>query len=219
MHRFVAAVFAAVAALFLARSAPAQEAPLAPEPGFLSLFNGMDLTGWEGKPEWFRIEQGAIVAGKLDTKIPHNFFLCTQHEYGDFELRLQVKTRGDGVNGGIQIRSRRVEGSDEVSGYQADIGGVPNRLVWGGLYDESRRNKFLAESDPGRLKTLVKPDDWNDYVIRCVGPRIELLINGEKTVDYSEQETQIARKGVIGVQVHSGPPCEVWYRRLRIKTL
>jgi hypothetical protein len=130
-----------------------------------------------------------------------------------------VKTRGDGVNGGIQIRSRRVEGSDEVSGYQADIGGVPNRLVWGGLYDESRRNKFLAESDPGRLKTLVKPDDWNDYVIRCVGPRIELLINGEKTVDYSEQETQIARKGVIGVQVHSGPPCEVWYRRLRIKTL
>jgi hypothetical protein len=45
------------------------------------------------------------------------------------------------------------------------------------------------------------------------------LINGEKTVDYSEQETQIARKGVIGVQVHSGPPCEVWYRRLRIKTL
>jgi hypothetical protein len=106
-----------------------------------------------------------------------------------------------------------------VSGYQADIGGVPNRLVWGGLYDESRRNKFLAESDPGRLKTLVKPDDWNDYVIRCVGPRIELFINGEKTVDYSEQETQIARKGVIGVQVHSGPPCEVWYRRLRIKTL
>lgn len=190
-----------------------------PEPGFTSLFDGRSLTGWEGKEEWFRVEDQAIVAGTLDKPIPHNQFLCTTRDYGDFELRLQVKARGAGANGGIQFRSRRVTPGDEVSGYQADIGGVTDRLVWGGLYDESRRNRFLAEGDAERLATIVKPEEWNDYVIRCVGPKVELFINGERTVAFTEPEDSIPRAGLIGVQVHSGPPCEIWYRRLRIKTL
>lgn len=197
----------------------APEQPFSPEPGFTSLFDGRLLSGWEGKGEWFRIEDQAIVAGNLEKSIPHNQFLCTTRDYGDFELRLQVKTRGAGANGGIQIRSRRVEPGDEVSGYQADIGGVTDRLVWGGLYDESRRNRFLAEADAERLAEIVKPEDWNDYVIRCVGPKVELFINGVRTVEYTEQDQAIPRTGLIGVQVHSGPPCEIWYRNLRIKTL
>lgn len=201
-------------------SSPAADGgTFAPEPGFTSLFDGRSLAGWEGKGEWFRVEDQAIVAGTLDKPIPHNQFLCTTRDYGDFELRLQVKTRGAGVNGGIQFRSRRVAPGDEVSGYQADIGGVPDRLVWGGLYDESRRNRFLAEADGERLATIIKPDEWNDYVIRCVGPKVELFINGARTIEYTESEAAIPRTGLIGVQVHSGPPCEVWYRHLRIKTL
>jgi hypothetical protein len=197
----------------------AVEQPFSPEPGFTSLFDGRLLSGWEGKGEWFRVEDQAIVAGNLEKSIPHNQFLCTTRDYGDFELRLQVKTRGAGANGGIQIRSRRLEPGDEVSGYQADIGGVTDRLVWGGLYDESRRNRFLAEADSKRLAEIVKPEDWNDYVIRCVGPKVELFINGVRTVEYTEQDEAIPRTGLIGVQVHSGPPCEIWYRNLRIKTL
>lgn len=187
--------------------------------GFDSLFDGRLLSGWEGNGAWFRVDQGAIVAGNLDEKIPHNYFLCTTKSYGDFELRLEVKTLGAGANGGIQIRSRRLPGSEEVEGYQADVGGVDDRSVWGGLYDESRRRKFLALPDAKQMASVVKQDDWNDYIIRCVGPRIQLTINGVQCVDYTESDDSIPQTGIIGVQIHSGPPSEVWYRKLRIKQL
>lgn len=189
------------------------------EDGFLPLFDGKLLTNWEGKGEWFRIEDGAIVAGRLDRRIPHNFFLCTTRLFGDFELRLQVKVVGEGVNAGVQFRTRRIPGSDEVSGYQADVGGVGERSVWGALYDESRRKRMLAEPDPQLIARIVRPDDWNDYVIRCTGPKIEIYLNGEKTIDYAEQEPGIDSEGVIAIQIHSGPPSEAWYRNLRIKAL
>ena len=69
--------------------ASAQEKPL--EPGFVQLFDGKTLEGWEGNRDYFRVEQGAIVAGTLSKKIPHNEFLCTQQKYADFELRLEIK--------------------------------------------------------------------------------------------------------------------------------
>jgi hypothetical protein len=189
------------------------------EKGFVSLFDGRLLTGWEGNGAWFRVEDGAIVGGTVEERIPHNYFLCTTRTFGDFELRLQVKTVGAGANGGIQFRSRRVPNSEEVEGYQADVGGVGDRSVWGGLYDESRRRKFLVEADRTIIESLVKQDDWNDYRIRCIGPKIELFVNGNQTVDYTEEDKSIPQSGIIGVQIHSGPPAEVWYRNLRIKTL
>jgi hypothetical protein len=189
------------------------------EDGFVPLFDGRLLSGWEGNGAWFRVEEGAIVAGTLEKKIPHNYFLCTTRSFGDFELRLQVKTAGEGANGGIQFRSRRIPSSEEVEGYQADVGGVAERSVWGGLYDESRRRKFLVEADAKVLGSLVKQDDWNDYRIRCVGPKIELYLNDVQTVDYTEMDDSIPQTGIIGVQIHSGPPAEVWYRNLRIKQL
>jgi len=210
----------------LPRSGIADEPPTAAvavvaesDAGFVPLFDGKTLQGWEGKEAWFRIEEGAIVAGSLEKPIPNNQFLCTTRDFEDFELRLQVKARGKGANGGIQFRSRRVPGSDEVEGYQADVGGVSDRWVWGGLYDESRRRRFLAEPTAEQIEKLVRPDDWNDYVIRCVGPRIELFVNGVRTVDYAESDPEIPRSGLIGVQIHSGPPCEVLYRNLRIRSL
>lgn len=187
--------------------------------GFVALFDGRLLSGWEGDGTWFRVDEGAIVAGDLDRPIPHNYFLATTRTFEDFELRLEVKAVGPGANGGVQFRSRRVPNSSEVSGYQADVGGVADRLVWGSLYDESRRNRFLQEADAAKVTAAAKPDDWNDYRIRCVGPKIELFINGVKTVDYTETDDSIPRSGVIAVQVHSGPPVEIWYRKLRIKPL
>lgn len=193
------------------------------EDGFVPLFDGRLLSGWEGNGVWFRVEQGAIVAGRLDRRIPQNQFLCTTRSFGDFELRLQVKLVGPGANAGIQFRSSRIAGSEEVRGYQADAGEAAGRSVWGGLYDESRRRKFLAPPDDAGLDTtiaaLVKPEEWNDYRIRCVGPRIELYLNGVQTVDYTESDPEVARAGIIGLQIHSGPPAEAWYRNLRIKPL
>jgi len=130
-----------------------------PETGAaVSLFDGNSFAGWEGDLSWFRIKEGAIVAGSLEKEIPHNLFLCTKMEYGDFELKVEAKLVGPGDNSGIQFRSRRIAGDNEVSGYQADMGGPIGDfgVVWGSLYDESRRNRMLAESGTDRKSISTK---------------------------------------------------------------
>jgi hypothetical protein len=189
------------------------------EPGFVWLFDGKTLAGWEGNSSFFRVEQGAIVAGMLDQKIPRNEFLCTEQKYSDFELRLQVKLQGQGNNAGVQFRSERIKGDHEVSGYQCDAGVAWNRPVWGGLYDESRRKKMLAEGPADLLPKWVKEGDWNELWIRAVGNKIQLSVNGHQTIEYIEQDPAIARDGIIGLQIHSGPPTEAWYRHIRIHDL
>ncbi|MGB6044973.1 MAG: DUF1080 domain-containing protein [Pirellulales bacterium] len=180
------------------------------------LFDGKSFDGWEGNLDMFRIEDGSVVGGTLQKQIPHNEFLCTKQEYGDFELRLKIKVKGEGVNAGIQIRSKRMADHHEVIGYQADVG----EAYWGKLYDESRRNRILAGGDKAdELAKVLKLDDWNDYVIRCEGPRIQLTLNGVKTVDYVEQDEDIARRGIIGLQIHGGPPSEAWYKDITIVEL
>ena len=128
----------------------------AEEEVFVPLFDGKTLAGWEGNEKVFRIEDGAVVAGSLKQPIAHNEFLCTTREYGDFELRLQAKLIGAGDNAGIQFRSKRVPNHHEVSGYQCDMGTASDRIVWGGLYDESRRNKMLVEGDQAKIKEIFK---------------------------------------------------------------
>ena len=176
------------------------------------LFDGKTLTGWEGDRSVFRVDKKAkaIVGGGLKEKVARNEFLCTTREYGDFELRIQCKLVGKGANAGVQFRSRRIPNHHEVIGYQADMGD----RWWGKLYDESRRRKVLAGPDAEQLAKVLKPGDWNQYVIRCEGPRIQLWVNGLKTVDYLEEEAKIARRGVIALQIHGGPPSESWYREI-----
>ncbi|MEM6365545.1 MAG: DUF1080 domain-containing protein [Planctomycetota bacterium] len=122
-----------------------------------SLFDGENLFGWQGDGFWFRVDNGAIVAGRLDRPIPHNQFLMFNESFGDFELRLEVRLIGIGDNAGVQFRSRRprpgetIGESDkplpktEMVGYQADMGTAWGRSIWGALYDESRRRRMLAE--------------------------------------------------------------------------
>lgn len=183
------------------------------EQGFTRVFDGKTLAGWEGNEKYFRVVDGAIVAGTLKENIPRNEFLCTKQEYEDFELRLEVKLVPAAGNAGIQFRTKRIPNHHEVSGYQADVG----QGWWGKLYDESRRNKILAGED--KLGDKLKKEDWNEYVIRAEGKRIQLWVNGQQTVDYTEKDDNIDSKGVIAVQIHSGGPCEASYRNIRIQEL
>ena len=189
------------------------------EEGFTPLFDGKSLAGWEGNEKVFRVEKGAIVAGSLDKKVEHNEFLCTTKEYGDFELRLKAKLVGKGDNAGVQFRSQRIPNHFEVIGYQCDMGNAAGKSIWGALYDESRRKKFLVTGDHDKLTKVLKPDDFNDLVIRCEGPHIQIWVNGEKTVDYKEEEKDIAMKGKIAVQIHGGEPAQASYKDIRIKDL
>ena len=185
--------------------------------GWVSIFDGNTLEGWEGDRDYFRIEEGAIVAGSLEKRIPRNEFLTTKKVYGDFELRLKVRLLGDPAraNAGIQIRSQRIPNHHEMIGYQADMG----QHYWACLYDESRRRKILAQPEPQLLKQILKPLGWNDYVIRCEGDRVQLWLNGTQTVDYTETDKTIEPAGVIGLQIHSGPPSEAWYKDIQIREI
>ncbi len=190
------------------------------EAEFTSLFDGKTLKGWEGNLKMFRVEDGTVVAGTMQERIPNNEFLCTEREYSDFELRLQTKLTGKGANAGIQIRSKRIPNHHEVIGYQADMGVMGDgRLIWGNLYDESRRRRFLTEGDQDELKKAIKPDGWNDFVIRCQGRHITIAVNGLVVTDYEEKDDGIAESGIIGLQIHSGPPSEASYRNIRIREL
>jgi hypothetical protein len=181
----------------------------------VSLFDGKSFAGWEGDTDkTWRIEDGAIVGGSTDAVVPRNEFLCTTKAYGDFELRVKFKLVGDPAkaNAGIQFRTKRIPKHHEVIGYQADIG----QGYWGALYDESRRNKVLAGPDAETRKKAVKADDWNEYVVRCEGPRIRLTLNGVQTVDYTEPDEKVDRDGVIALQVHGGAKAKVYYKDITI---
>jgi putative heme-binding domain-containing protein len=186
-----------------------------------SLFDGRTLTGWgtiEKDARWWKVEDGVIAGGSLTENVPHNTFLSTTERFENFELVLEIRIRGAGgfINSGIQIRSVRVPQSAEMSGYQVDAGAG----WWGKLYDESRRNKVIAEPlDAKALAEVVKPDDWNIYRIRAEGPTIRSWINGVQTLDFTESDAKIPRDGQIGIQVHGGGKALVEVRNVSITPL
>lgn len=189
---------------------PAAEKPI-------PLFDGKTFRGWEGDTnKSFRIQDGAIVGGTMNAKIPRNEFLCSTRNYTNFVLRLKFKLLGKGANAGVQLRTKRIPNHHEVSGYQADMG---DPSWWGCLYDESRRNKVLAQSDKEAVDKVLKREDWNDYEIRAEGKRIRLKINGLQAIDYTEEDPKIEDYGVIAVQIHAGPPSEAWYKDITIVEL
>jgi hypothetical protein len=182
--------------------------------GWVSLFDGETLNGWEGNAQYFRVEDGAIVGGTDAAPIPRNEFLCTEAEYGDFELELGFFL-DEGVNSGVQIRSQRIPGSHETIGYQADLG----EGYWGAIYDESRRNRVLVAPPEGLIEQILDRDGWNKYRIVAEGPRIQSFLNTRQTVDYTEAEADIPQRGRICLQIHSGPPGEARFFDLRMRPL
>ena len=121
------------------------------------------------------------------------------------------------VNGGVQFRSVRVAlPPNEMSGYQADIGAGHS----GSLYDESRRKKFLARADEAVVKQLEKAGDWNRYEIRCEGPKVELTLNGRKTLTFTEDDPTVQPDaGLIALQIHGNCKAEIAFRKLEITEL
>lgn len=180
--------------------------------GFVSIFNGKNLDGWEGNTKIWKVADGMIVGDSPG--IRHNDFLATKREYQDFELRLEFRMKDGKGNSGVQFRSRRIPKTTHVQGYQADLGSG----YWGCLYDEHRRRKVLVKA-PKSLAKVLKKGGWNSYVIRAVGNRITLSINGLKTVDYTEKDKAIANKGIIALQIHSGPAMRMEFRKLRIRQI
>lgn len=183
------------------------------------LFDGKTFTGWNGDTvKTWRIEDGAIVAGDATKPAPRNEFLASDRTFRDFELTLEYRLECVAqCNAGVQFRTARIPDHHEVVGYQADIG--PG---WdGSLYDESRRNRVLAQAPPDAVKAALAKarDGWNEYMIRCDGPRVRLSINGVQTVEYVETDPAVPQEGVIALQIHANMVGTVRYRNIRITTL
>jgi uncharacterized protein (TIGR03067 family) len=215
------------------------------EDGFKSLFNGKDLTGWDGNPKLWSVQDGTIT-GKTgtdaDTKIKHNTFLVWKGgDVGDFELRLSYRIEKG--NSGIQYRSK-VQSQGEfgpiVGGYQADF--EAGKTYSGILYEERGRGilaqrgqtTVIKEDDAGKTKievtgslgksediqAKIKDEDWNDYVVIAKGNHFQHFINGQPTVDVTdEQPSKAAKSGVLALQIHAGPPMVVQFKNIRIKKL
>ena len=205
------------ALLLLAAASPsfAQE-------GARPLFDGETLEGWEtveADEGWWEVADGNLRGGSLESAVTRNTFLATRRSYQNFDLRLSIRMEGSGgmVNSGIQIRSTRVEGSSEMRGYQVDAGDG----WWGKLYDESRRNRVIAEPvDPEALAAAMRPaGEWNDYRILAEGPRIRTWINEVPALDYTEPDGQVPLDGHIGIQVHSGGLVRVEVRDITLEGL
>ena len=195
-------------ALQVAKTISAEGAPV-------SLFDGRSLAGWEGNTNVWRVRDRVIVGGSMEGN-PQNEFLATLRNYTNFVLSLEYKLVGtDGfINSGVQFRSQRVsDPPNEMNGYQADLGAGHS----GCLYDESRRNKFLARCSDETIHRLEKPGDWNRYELRCEGTHVQIWLNGEKTVDYAELDAAIPQNGLIGLQIHGGSKAEVSFRNLMIQ--
>jgi len=185
--------------------------------GFTPLFDGRTFAGWNGDTggTW-RIEEGAIVAGKPGVAAPRNEFLATDRKFGDFELRLEYRLDCTAAcNAGIQFRSVRIPDHHEVIGFQADIG--PG--ITGAIYDESRRRRMLATPPQAVQDRALAAgrDGWHEYVIRCQGPRTRLSINGVETVDHTETDEAIPLSGMIALQIHGQLVGTVRYRNIRIR--
>jgi hypothetical protein len=184
------------------------------------LFDGKSFDGWEGDTQkTWRIQDGAFVGGSLTEKVPRNEFLATKRSFQNFELRLKFKLVGSEgfVNSGVQIRSVRIpKPPNEMSGYQVDIG---DPKWWGCIYDESRRNKVIAQSDMAKIEPVLRRGDWNDYRIRAEGPRVQVWLNGVQTVDFTEPDPAIPQDGHIAVQVHGGGKAEAHFKDIVIEEL
>jgi hypothetical protein len=216
----------------------------AAETGFKSLFNGTDLTGWEGNPKLWSVRDGTIAGvtgSEPDTKLTHNTFLVwTNGTVDDFELRLTYRIEKG--NSGIQYRSKVTEHGKFgpiVGGYQADF--EAGKTYSGILYEErgrgilaQRGQKTVIKDNDGKpkvevtgsvgdsaaIQAKINNEDWNEYIVIAKGNHLQHFINGQPTVDVlDEQESKAAKSGVLALQIHQGPPMVVQFKNIRIKSL
>lgn len=211
------------------------------EEGFKSLFNGRDLTGWDGNPKFWSVKDGCITGITTpDNRTEGNTFLIYRVDsVDDFELRLSYKIIGG--NSGVQYRSLD-EGRWVVGGYQADF---EAGTTFSGILYEERGRGILAErgqitkivADPANaekhkvvvlgsagksedIQAVIKKEDWNDYIIIARGNQLTHIINGRVTVSVIDEHAAKSRKsGVMALQLHAGPPMTLQVKDIRLRPL
>jgi hypothetical protein len=203
-------------------------ADAAPQAGWTPLLAGNSLDGWSVKSGFatYTIKDG-VVTGTTAKGSP-NSFLCSDKQYGDFELEFDVKC-SDHLNSGVQIRSklRKPEGKygGRVNGPQVEIEASGKSGAESGyIYGEATGRGWLTPKDQLKPRKVFKDGEWNHYRVVAKGPRIQTWINGKPVADLTDEAIYKTHpKGLIGLQVHgigkNAGPYTVQWRKLRIKEL
>jgi hypothetical protein len=234
---------ALAAAVLIVTSIHVPAQPPATEQAVQSLFNGKDLTGWDGDPQFWSVRDGAIT-GQTTAEKPakgNTFLIWTGGVLKDFELRISVRLENH--NTGIQFRSKdKGKAADGkrtnwvVGGYQADMDGA-NKYT-GMLYEEGGRGiitkpgqKVVLGADgksqvtgetakPADIQAAIKVKDWNEVVIIAQGNHIVQKFNGIVTVDVTDDNpAKRAMEGILALQLHAGPPMLVQFKDITLKEL
>src|SRR5262245_14057838 len=161
-------------------------------------FNGRDFDGWEGLMQYWSIRDGAIVGKAPPEGLRFNTYLCSKKKYRDFELRVQVRFRDAKGNSGVQFRGRIVDPVKyAVAGPQGNLG----RPFGGGVYGEIDPGRWLKLPSQKVVQQVVKPAEFNDYYLRCVGKHVTTKINGTTIVD--EVFPEVPEEGIIAWQIRA----------------
>ncbi len=205
------------------------------EKGFLSIFNGKDLTGWRGDAKFWSVQDGCITGITPEGGIAeNNFLIWTGGEPADFEIKLSYKLEGG--NSGIYFHSKeRAPGSkaEMLVGPQADFSADH---VWTGVVMEYLGREKLAErgrkvlyteqgerkdagsiGDPKELLKAVRDRDWNDYHVIVRGNLVLLRINDVVMSEVRDHDPRRALSGLLALQVHTGPPMKVQFKNIRLR--
>lgn len=209
--------------------------------GFVPIFDGKTLNGWDGDLTFWRAENGEIVGETTPEKVVkvNNFLIWRGGRVKDFELKAEFKING--TNSGIQYRSTELPeiGKWVLKGYQADIE-FTNGYT-GNIHEERGRTGHVVLSKRGEvtrvvdgpifktvatigdntlLKGIVNVNGWNKYHIIARGPVIMQIINGQLISVLLDEDTKnFTPEGLIGFQMHAGPPFKVQYRNILYKKL
>ena len=212
-----------------------------------ALFNGKDLTGWDGDPRLWSVKDGVIRGETNDTdkKAKGNTFLILKDQtFSDFDLRLSFRCNASN-NSGIQYRSRhitegKVSNAWVVRGYQHELrnekkfpntssfiydeGGkrgriclVGERAVWTADGKKDVKETFVTQE---AFDKLMKVDDWNDVIIIAKGKNVKHYLNGQLVADFTDEDPKLAlSEGVLALQLHAGAPMWVEFKNIRLKQI
>lgn len=232
-----------VATFFVRASAGEAGAPsgaLARQEGFVPIFNGRDLDGWAGLPDYWSVRDGAIFGQETLENSKDTFLVFTRFELGELQLRLKYKFLTSSGNSGVQFRSKVLDRSNwTVGGYQADLdaeGGYDGSLydqygVAGGrntlskqgvetIWDTQNQHKEILLSETAeQLRRVIRVGDWNELEITAFGKCVVYKINGHVMTKMKDESYHFLKSGSIALQLHSGFTMGVLFKDIMVKKL
>ncbi|MGI6401050.1 MAG: 3-keto-disaccharide hydrolase [Thermoguttaceae bacterium] len=232
----ICAIVGFVTAPFLsAQDATDVELPATKETpeGFVSLFDGKTLDGWEGSDKFWSVENGCITGrSSEENPVPYSTYLVWQGEpVGDFTLLVDFRMT-DGGNSGIQYRAWKDESREfGLNGYQADISPGPimgilygealgEIIAWRGeaaKFDKDGNKTVEKFGDAEEIGKSIRMTGWNTYRIEARGNHFTEYINDVKTSSLVDEREISPKTGIFGLQIHPGPPMFFQYKNIFLK--